>query len=117
MINAADLAELYPLDKLRQENLEQLAREASVAELGRGAVLFQAGATDEETIFLRSGRVRGVYPDGRKKDIDASTLQGRYAIGSLQPRRLTARVTSLPAPVIRIARRYLEMIQTWDQPS
>ena len=114
-VNAAELAELYPLDKLREENLEQLAREASAEELGRGSVLFAAGAVDEDTLFLRSGRVRGVYPDGRKKDIDATSLQGRYAIGDLQPRRFTATVTSLSATVIRIDRRYLEKIQTWDQ--
>ena len=114
-VKATDLAELYPLDKLREENLEQLAREAVIEEVGRGSVLFQAGATDEQTIFLRSGRVRGTYPDGRKKDIDASTLQGRYAVGDLQPRRFTATVISLAATVIKIDRRYLEMIQTWDQ--
>src|SRR3569832_86983 len=114
-VKATDLAELYPLDKLREENLEQLAREAVSEEVGRGSVLFQAGATDEQTIFLRSGRVRGTYPDGRKKDIDASTLQGRYAVGDLQPRRFTATVISLAATVIKIDRRYLEMIQTWDQ--
>ena len=114
-INTSDLAKLYPLDKLRAENLEQLAREASSDEAGRGAVLFQAGDSDEETIFLLSGRVRGIYPDGRKKDIDASTLQGRYALGDLQPRRFTATVTSLSAALVRIDRRYLEKIQTWDQ--
>jgi CRP-like cAMP-binding protein len=114
-VNSSDLVKLYPLDKLRPENLEQLAREASSDEAGRGAVLFQAGDSDEETIFLLSGRVRGVYPDGRKKDIDASTLQGRYALGDLQPRRFTATVTSLTAALIRIDRRYLEKVQTWDQ--
>jgi len=114
-VNSSDLARLYPLDKLRAENLEQLAREAGSDEAGRGAVLFKAGDSDEETIFLLSGRVRGVYPDGRKKDIDASTLQGRYALGDLQPRRFTATVTSLSAALVRIDRRYLEKIQTWDQ--
>jgi CRP-like cAMP-binding protein len=114
-VNAADLAALYPLDKLREENLEQLAREAEVEELGRGSVLFEAGTVDEDTIFLRSGRVRGVYPDGRKKDIDATSLQGRYALGDLQPRRFTATITSLSATIVRIDRHYLEKIQTWDQ--
>jgi len=59
--------------------------------------------------------VRGVYADGKKKDIDASTLQGRYALGDLQPRRFTATVSSLTATLVRIDRRYLEKIQTWDQ--
>jgi CRP-like cAMP-binding protein len=114
-VNAGDLAQLYPLDKLREENLEQLAREAVAEEVGRNTVLFQAGDVDEQTIFLRSGRVRGAYPDGRKKDIDATTLQGRYAIGDLQPRRFTATITSLSATVIKVDRRYMEKIQTWDQ--
>jgi CRP-like cAMP-binding protein len=114
-VKASELAELYPLDKLRAETLEQLAREAHAEEVARGTILFEAGSTDEHTLFLRAGRARGVYPDGRKKDIDAATLQGRYAIGDLQPRLFTATITSPRATVIRVDRRYLEKIQTWDQ--
>ena len=114
-VDVSDLAKLYPLDKLRVENLEQLAREAVAEELGRGSVLFQAGASDDDTIFLLAGRVRGDYPDGKTKEIDASTLQGRYALGDLQPRRFTATVVSFTATLIKIDRRYMEKIQTWDQ--
>ncbi len=114
-VTSGELAALYPLDKLRKENLEQLAREAKAEEVGRGTVLFRAGDTDEFTLFLRAGRVRGVDPDGRKKDIDATTLQGRYALGELQPRRFTATVSSLSAVVVRIDRHFLEKVQTWDQ--
>src|SRR6476619_4708598 len=89
-VSSSDLAQLYPLDKLRPENLEQLAREAQIEEVAKGAVLFKAGGTDENTLFLLSGRVRGDYPEGKKKEIDASPLQGRYALGDLQPRRFTA---------------------------
>src|ERR1700709_20578 len=70
-VSSSDLAQLYPLDKLRAENLEQLARGAVIEETVKGAVLFKAGDTDEHTIFLLSGRVRGDYPDGKKKEIDA----------------------------------------------
>ncbi len=114
-IEASDLARFYPLDKLRAENLEQLAREAQVEEVARGTVLFRAGDSDEHTIFLLSGRVRGDYPDGKTKESDASTLQGRYALGDLQPRRFTATVTSFTATIVKLDRRYLEKIQTWDQ--
>ena len=114
-VSSSDLAKLYPLDKLRAENLEQLAREAVIEETTKGAVLFKAGDTDEHTIFLLAGRVRGDYPDGKKKEIDASTLQGRYALGDLQPRRFTATVTSFTATLVKIDRRYMEKIQTWDQ--
>jgi len=114
-IETSDLAKFYPLDKLRPENLEQLAREAQVEEVTRGAVLFKAGDTDEHTIFVLNGKVRCDYPDGKKKESDASTLQGRYALGDLQPRRFTATVTSFTATIVKLDRRYMEKIQTWDQ--
>jgi signal-transduction protein with cAMP-binding, CBS, and nucleotidyltransferase domain len=90
--NAADLARLYPLDNLRPENLEQLAREAEIEEIGRGSVLFSAGDTDEQTLWLLAGQVEGRYPDGKTKGTDGSSLQGRYPLGDLQPRRFTATV-------------------------
>ncbi|HSX60087.1 MAG TPA: cyclic nucleotide-binding domain-containing protein [Tahibacter sp.] len=114
-VNSADLAKLYPLDSLRPENLEQLARETIVEELGRGAVLFTAGETDDHTIFVLSGRVKGEYPDGKVKETDASTLQGRYALGDIQPRRFTGTITSISATIARIDRRYMEKIICWDQ--
>src|ERR1700744_1191777 len=103
-IETSDLAKFYPLDRLRPENLEQLAREAKVEEVARDQVLFRAGDTDDHTIFLLSGKVS-----------DASTLQGRDALGDLQPRRFTATVTSFTAQIIKLDRRYMEKIQTWDQ--
>lgn len=114
-VEAAELARFYPLDKLLPENLEQLAREATSEDVARGTVLFEAGGTDDHTIFVAAGRVRGDYPDGKKKEIDASTLQGRYALGDLQPRRFTATVTSRTATLVKLDRRYMEKVQTWDQ--
>src|SRR3954468_19612355 len=114
-VEVSDLAKLYPLDKLRAENLEQLTREATMEDVAKGAVLFKAGDTDDQTIFILAGRVRGDYPDGKKKETDASTLQGRYALGDLQPRRFTATVRSFTAQIVKIDRRYMEKIQTWDQ--
>ena len=54
-IETSDLAKFYPLDKLRPENLEQLAQEAKVEEVARDHVLFKAGDTDDHTIFLLTG--------------------------------------------------------------
>lgn len=114
-IESSVLVGLYPLDSLRPENLEQLTREAQTEELGQGVVLFRAGETDEYTIFLLAGRVRGDYPDGKIKEIDAATLQGRYALADMQPRRFTATVVSSSATVVRLDRRYMEKILCWDQ--
>jgi CRP-like cAMP-binding protein len=114
-VNASDLAKLYPLDSLRPEHLEQIAKEATIEEIGKGKELFKAGDTDEHTIYVLSGVIRGDYPDGKSKKTDASSLQGRYALGDLQPRRFGAKVESMSATVAMIDRRFLEKILTWDQ--
>src|SRR5438552_380000 len=113
--NVTDLAKLYPLDSLRPENLEQVAKEAEVEEVGKKTVLFKAGDTDEYTMYVLTGQVRAEYPDGKIKNVDAASLQGRYALGDLQPRRFTAVVDSLGATVAKIDRRFMEKILTWDQ--
>ena len=114
-IDAERLAKLYPLDSLRPENLEQLAKEAEASEHRRGDVLFTAGDTDDHTMYLLDGVVKGTYPDGKVKVSDAASLQGRYPLGDLQPRRFTAIVDSKTATVARIDRRFAEKVLTWDQ--
>lgn len=114
-IDASTLAKLYPLDKLRPESLEQLVKECSVEEVGKGAVLFKAGDTDEHTLYVLTGVVRGDYPDGKAKTTDGNSLQGRYPLGDLQPRRFTATVESMMATILKLDRRYTEKVITWDQ--
>ncbi|AVP98379.1 hypothetical protein C7S18_14815 [Ahniella affigens] len=114
-IDAATLAKLYPLDKLRPESLDQLVKECAIEEVGKGAVLFRAGDTDEHTLYVLSGVVRGDYPDGKTKTTDGNSLQGRYALGDLQPRRFTATVDSMTAHILKVDRRYTEKVITWDQ--
>jgi CRP-like cAMP-binding protein len=110
------LKHLYPLESLRLEHLEALAREAKEERLTEGALLFSAGDTDEETIYLLAGEVRGDYPDGRTKNQSGGgSLQGRYAIGDLQPRRFSAHVVSANAHIVKVDRRFLEKVLAWDQ--
>ena len=114
-IEASQLAKLYPLDSLRPENLEQLAKEAHAEELGKGTVLFTAGDTDDQMIYLLEGVVKGTYADGKVKMSDAASLQGRYPVGDLQPRRFTATVESRKATIAKLDRRFTEKVLTWDQ--
>ena len=109
------LANLYPLDKLRPQCLEQLAKVAKAEDVGKGTQLFAAGDVDEDMIYVAGGSVRCAYPDGKVKTTDGSSLQGRYALGDLQPRRFTACVESLTAQLIRLDRRYTEKVIIWDQ--
>lgn len=114
-VEASVLAKFYPLDKLGTECIEHLAKDADQVEVGKGTVLFRAGDTDEHTIYVAAGVVRGDYPDGKSKSTDGSSLQGRYALGDLQPRRFTATVESLTATLIKLDRRYAEKVIIFDQ--
>lgn len=114
-IDASQLKHLYPLDSLRPEHLDVVAREAESAEYAHGQVLFRAGDEDETTHYLLGGMVSGDYPDGKRKDISADSLQGRYPIGDLMPRRFTATVQSLTAMIVSVDRRFLEKLITFDQ--
>ena len=114
-VESNELARLYPLDSLRADTIGQLANDAAVAEYARGEVLFRSGDVDNDTLYLLSGVVSGSYPDGRSKQFDAGSLQGRYAIGDSQPRRFTATVSSASARVLRLDRRYTEKVIAWDQ--
>jgi CRP-like cAMP-binding protein len=114
-IESEKLQKLYPLESMRPEHLEALSKEAVSEECGRGQVLFQAGDTDDDTIYLLSGEVRGDYPDGRVKTIQSDALQSRYPLGDLQPRKFTATVISLTATIVRLDRRFTEKVIAWDQ--
>lgn len=109
------LKTLYPLDSMRPEHLDALVREGEGEELGRNEVLFREGDTDEHAYYLLSGEVEGAYSDGRTKSISANSIQGRYAVGDLQPRRFTATISSLSGSVLRFDRNYLEKVITFDQ--
>jgi CRP-like cAMP-binding protein len=114
-VDSSDLAKLYPLETLRQETRDQLASEASSGEYTRGEVLFRYGDLDDDTLYLLEGEISGSYPDGKVKNVNAASLQGRYPLGDSQPRRFTATVVSDRARVIRLDRRYTEKVIAWDQ--
>ena len=106
-VPATDLARLFPLESLRQETRDQLAREASVSDYSRGENVFEAGDLDDDTVYLLDGELRCNYPDGRSVAHVASAPHGRYSLNDAVPRRFTAKVTTSKARVMRIDRRYL----------
>ena len=114
-VDSSDLAKLYPLETLRQETRDQLASEASSGDYAQGEVLFRNGDLDDDTLYLLEGEISGSYPDGKVKNVSASSLQGRYPLGDSQPRRFTATVVSERARVVRMDRRYTEKVIAWDQ--
>ena len=114
-VPADQLARLFPLESLRQETREQLAREAMVSDYSRGENVFEAGDLDDDTVYLLEGELRCTYPDGRSVAHLASAPHGRYSLNDAVPRRFTSKVVSGKARVMRLDRRYLEKLITWDQ--
>ena len=116
-LSAKELEKLFPLDALRPDTREQLGLEAAVSDYSRGEVIFNAGDIDEDTIYVLDGEVRLEYPDGRVNVHAAGTTHGRYSLNEAMPRRFTAKVVTSRAKVLRLERRFLEKIITWDQVS
>ncbi len=114
-VPVAELAKLFPLDALRPETREQLAREATVTDYGRKDIVFSAGDMDDDTCYLIDGEVRCDYADGRAVAHVAGTNHGRYALNDAVPRRFTATVVSQRARIVRLERRFVEKVITWDQ--
>lgn len=116
-MSASDLAKLFPLESLRNETREQLGRDAVVSQCSRHDYVFEAGSVDEDTVYLLEGELQCEYPDGRKVAHVATAQHGRYPLNDAIPRRFAAKVTSSKAKVLRLDRRFLEKIITWDQVS
>jgi CRP-like cAMP-binding protein len=116
-LSAKELEKLFPLESLRMETREQLGLETSVSEYARGETIFKAGDIDEDTVYVLDGELKLEYPDGRTAVHSSGTTHGRYSLNEAMPRRFTAKVTSSRAKIVRIGRRFLEKIITWDQVS
>lgn len=114
-VDAALLSTLYPLEKLAPDRREALALEARLLELPQDTVIFREGELDSTTYWLLEGEVDGRYENGREKRISSASLQGRYAIGDLQPRRFSAVVVSGSARLLACDRRFTEKVVALDE--
>ncbi len=114
-VDIATLGKLYPLDTLQDAHLELLAEKCEVRDLSRNEILFEQGDNDGRTVFLLSGRVVGVYQDGREREFHGDSQTTRYAVGDFQPRRFTARAASTRVRLVTFDRDFLEKVVTWDQ--
>ena len=90
---------------------------ANLTTLMPGAVsaLHHRHSRSDEFVYLLDGELRCNYPDGRSVAHIASAPHGRYSLNDAIPRRFTAKVVSGKARVMRLDRRYLEKLITWDQ--
>ena len=103
-----------PLDGLRRENQQVLARKTQMQSLDAGRVLFKQGDDDNRAIYLVAGEIELRSGDRTVSTLRAGTPESRSALAPGQPRRFTARALS-DLEYIAIDRELLDVLLTWDQ--
>ena len=110
------LRSFSPLDGLKPENLQTLARKTVLRELSAGRLLFKEGDSDKRTYFLVSGVLELLRDDRAAVVLRAGSPEARNPIAPFTPRRYTARAVSERVEFIAIDSDMLDMMLTWDRP-
>jgi len=109
------LRSFSPLDGLKPENLQTLARKTVLRELSGGRVLFKEGDSDKRTYFLVSGVLELLKDDRSVTVLRGGSPEARNPIAPFTPRRYSARAVSDRVEFIVIDSDMLDMMLTWDQ--
>src|ERR1039457_2616537 len=113
-INLAVLRTFSPLDGLKAENFNALARKTQLRELGAGRTLFKEGDTDKRTFYLVAGSVELRADDQLIGMVRAGSAEARAALAPGLPRKFTARAAN-DLEYIMIDSDLLDVLLTWDQ--
>jgi CRP-like cAMP-binding protein len=108
------LKTLAPLDGMKRENLNALAKKVSVKTLTGGRALFQQGDTDKRTVWLVRGRVEALEGERLVASIRAGTPEARNPLFPGLPRKVTVRAIDDIA-FLSIDSDLLDVMITWDQ--
>ncbi|HEY5759118.1 MAG TPA: cyclic nucleotide-binding domain-containing protein [Steroidobacter sp.] len=109
------LRSFSPLDGLKPENLQTLARKTVLRELTGGRVLFKEGDSDKRTYYLVSGVLELLKDDRSVTVLRGGSPEARNPIAPFTPRRYSARAVSDRVEFIVIDSDMLDMMLTWDQ--
>lgn len=109
------LRSFSPLDGLKSENLQSLARKTVLRELNSGRMLFKEGDSDKRTFYLVSGVIELMRDDRTVTVVRGGSPEARNPIAPFIPRRYSARAVSDRAEYITIDSDMLDMMLTWDQ--
>ncbi|MCC5794784.1 MAG: cyclic nucleotide-binding domain-containing protein [Chromatiales bacterium] len=110
------LRQFSPLDGLKRDNLDALAKKVQVRHLEPGRLLFRAGDTDKRTYYLVAGTLELEAGDGQsgRRLLRADSEEARHPVSPLLPRTCTARAVD-GIEFISIDTELLDVMLTWDQ--
>ena len=109
------LRSFSPLDGLKSENLNSLARKTVLRELSAGRMLFKEGDADKRTYYLISGVVELMHDGRTVLMVRGGSPEARNPIAPSMPRRCGARVVSDRIEYLSIDSDMLDVMLTWDQ--
>ncbi len=118
MSNAVDkgiLNNLVPLSGLNPENLYELSNKAVVTHVPAGKLVFKAGDTDKQNVYIISGEVELIDSHNQRiLLVTGGSEASRHPICHNQPRSHSCRVLK-DAKVLRVDSNLLDIMLTWDQ--
>ncbi len=113
-VEVSVLKSFSPLDGLKAENVQALARKTQLKELSAGRILFKEGDTDKRTFYVVAGTVELRANDRTVGTIKGGTAEARSALTPSLPRKYTARAMD-NIQYISIDSELLDVLITWDQ--
>jgi CRP-like cAMP-binding protein len=113
-IDVALLRRFSPLEGMKKDNLEALARKVTVKKLSANRTLFNEGDREKRSFWLVSGMLELREGDRTTAMIRGGTAEARNALAPQLPRKVTARAVD-PIEYLEIDSELLDMMITWDQ--
>jgi rhodanese-related sulfurtransferase len=104
------MAKINPLNSLGPQQMDELCKNSEFLELKKDHVLFKLGDHDAYAYYLMEGEMEISGDSDRVRKIDSESDNGNYAIGNLQPRPFTAKITSKTAIVQKTSRDMVEQL-------
>jgi CRP-like cAMP-binding protein len=113
-IGVALLRRFSPLEGMKKDNLDALARKVTVKKLPANRVLFKEGEREKRSFWLVSGMIELREGERTIAMIRAGSPEARNALAPQLPRKVTARAID-PIEYLEIDSELLDMMITWDQ--
>ena len=109
------LRNFSPLDGMKVENLQALARKTSRREAPMGRVLFREGDNEKRTFYLISGTVDLLQEGEIVATIKGGTPEAKNPLAHIIPRPYSAVAMSNRIEYLLIDSEFLDVMVTWDQ--
>ncbi len=113
-VELRQLKSLHPIDSLKKDNLQALAKKTEVREAPPGKTLFEEGDSAKRTYYVLSGSVN-LFKEGELANtVKGGTDEARNPLAPVLPRQVKA-VAQDHVQYITIDSDLLDVMLTWDQ--